>query len=151
MTKLTTLLTAATLVIGTAAGSIAYAQKDKVRGEGRIERMVERATERLNLDVTQQQALENLKNEFVNQRTQIKEQMKSSRQEMLDMIVAEDFDEARALELVNQRALTIQASAPDVVNAMGVFLDTLNPEQKVQAQEMIAKFQERRKNRRKAQ
>ena len=37
MTKLTTLLTAATLVIGTAAGSIAYAQKDKVRGEGRIE------------------------------------------------------------------------------------------------------------------
>ena len=125
MTKLTTLLTAATLVIGTAAGSIAYAQKDKVRGEGRIERMVERATERLNLDVTQQQALENLKNEFVNQRTQIKEQMKSSRQEMLDMIVAEDFDEARALELVNQRALTIQASAPDAVSYTHLTLPTI--------------------------
>ena len=151
MNKLTVIITAATLVLGTTAGTIAYAHKDKGKGEGRFERMVERVTEKLELDVTQQQALENLKNEFIGQRMQVKEQMSDAREEMLQMVTAADFDEARALELVNQRALAIQAGAPDVVNAMGLFLDTLNTEQKAEVQQMIEKFKDHRKNRRKAQ
>lgn len=149
MKKLTAIITAATLVLGTAAATVAYAHKGK-DGE-RAERMVNRITEKLNLDVTQQQALENLKNEVVAKRTQTKEQLQTTREQMLDMVVAEDFDEARALEIFNQRTLVMQASAPEVVNAMGVFLDTLDAEQKSDVREMIEKFQQRRKNRRKAQ
>jgi hypothetical protein len=48
-----------------------------------------------------------------------------------------NFDEVRALELVQQKTRTINEKAPMVIASLATFLDSLNSEQKQQLQEFM--------------
>lgn len=130
----------------------------------RREKMIERATSELSLDAAQKAKLVTLMNTMHAKRTAMMasggaqpsagaasgpQGMKGHeghggrgmvpRAEMQALIKGDKFDRAGAQALVDQKAGTVRAAAPDVIAAMGDFYDSLKPEQ----QAKVRTFMER--------
>ena len=134
-----TLLTlgAATLAVAIASGSaIAH------RGGDRAERMIERVSERLELDDGQRAALETLATELAETRALMSDGGEI-RVQMRDLVTAETFDQGAALALIESRTAALQAQAPEVVAAAATFLDGLSPEQKADVETFLDRAERR--------
>lgn len=127
----------ATLAVSTIGiGATAYAQRDNAGHRGRI---IERITEKLELDDNQNAALNTLADEMHETRQLMKGEGDTLKTQMSELLGAETFDQGKALAMINGRAAALQANAPELVAAAAVFFDGLSAEQKIQIQTFAEK------------
>ena len=130
------LVTTTSLVI--TAGAVA-----KRGGEGHTEHMIDRATERLELDTNQADALRALADELQETRQLMRGEAGNLTGSLAGMLDAESFDQAQALALIDERIAALQANAPELIAAAGQFVDGLSPEQRADVQAFIERAGER--------
>lgn len=147
MKRSTKIISAAVLAIGLTGGAAtAYAAKHWGSSEKRADFMVSYISEELELDATQVQALDVFKDQMISARQIVKRD--DAKAEVMELISAETFDRAKALELISAKTAAVNEQAPDLVNSLGDFLDTLNSEQKSEITEFMEEHKGRHKHRR---
>lgn len=147
MKRSTKIITATVLTLGVVGGAAAIGKHRFGSPEARIDYMMGYVSEELRLDSGQEQALEVLKDEVLNARTLMKDQMTPMRDEISTLLNADSFNQAAALEMITEQTATINELAPGLVMAFGNFLDGLDAEQKAEVVEFIEKRAEHRRGR----
>jgi len=103
----------------------------------KVEFVTERATRKLNLDSQQRQRF----NELAETVAQIMLDARGSRQQHVDelgeLLQDSSFNQARMMEMVQQKTQMINEKAPLVISTLAAFLDSLNAEQKQQLQDFL--------------
>lgn len=137
MKRSTKIITAIALTFGIAGGAIAYGKHTWGNPETRAKHMVSYVSEELNLDAQQNQKLEAFKDQLLETGQRVRSEMKPMHGDISKLIAAETFDQTKALELLNSKTTMMNENAPEVLAAMGDFLDSLNAEQKAEIVEFI--------------
>ena len=135
----TRIITAVLLVAGSSSAVYAISRHGDwgMTPREKAEFVTERVTRKLELDATQQQNLSNLTNLVAGIVAEARANKSDQFEEISAMIKAPSFDQARALELVQQKTSMVNQKAPEVIASLGVFLDSLDGEQKQQLEEFI--------------
>ncbi len=134
------IVTAIVLTAGIVVGAAAYGKHEFRNPDRRASAMVNFISGELDLNANQEQALVVLKDEVLVARELMQEQMQPTKDEIAALLAADGFDQARALEIINDKTAALNQAAPAVIAAFGNFLDSLDAEQKAE----LKKFKERR-------
>lgn len=134
-------LTSATVVIGglTACGS----RGDHARGwsDERVTemrgKMVEKISDKLELNADQKAKLGVLADEMVASRKTIRGESGDVRSDMQALIAGDKFDRSKARQMFDQKTQAVQVAGPKILAAFGDFYDSLNPEQQKQVRERL--------------
>jgi Spy/CpxP family protein refolding chaperone len=105
--------------------------------------MVEHMSERLDLDAEQEQRLDAI---FAQMRDLRREAMQSRRDSMIEvasLLEAPNLDQARTLEVFSAKIDSMEQRAPQLIATVAQFTDSLTPEQKQQAKDMLERRFER--------
>ena len=143
--KISTRIIIAVLLIAGSSSAVYAISKHgdwRMTPREKAEFMTERVTSKLDLDATQKQNFSDLANLVAGIVAEARVNKGEQFEELSAMIVAPSFDQARALELVQQKTSMINAKAPEVIASLGVFLDSLNGDQKQQLEEFIERRHE---------
>lgn len=130
----------AAVVVALAIGTTGYAVAGKHMRADHAEHAdyaVGFIAKKLNLDTTQEQALDALKDQMLVAKETMHGDMETSKADARSLIESETFDKAKALDLVTSKTSTVNAVAPELVAALGNFLDTLDAEQKAEILEFM--------------
>ena len=130
MKRMTKILIASALTIGVVGGASAYGKKKFAGPEMRASFAVSYISDELELDATQEQALNALKDQVLVSGTLVKSQMENTHEDVKSLIAAESFDQAKALSLVTDKTSVVNSVAPEIITAAAGFFDTLSAEQK---------------------
>ena len=108
------------------------------------ERVIDRATSKLDLDAAQKARLATLADALQAQRSALMAGAPGAagshpRAELQALIAGSSFDRAKAQALVDGKTAAVRDKAPAVVTAMADFYDSLKPEQQQKLREMLAK------------
>ena len=138
--KLSTRIITAVLLIAGSSGVVYAFGKHNDWGmspEEKIEFVTDRVTSKLDLDSQQQENFSKLAQTVA----QLMLDAKATREQQVNEIGAllqdPSLNQARALELVQQKTQMINENAPLVITSLAVFLDSLNAEQKQQLQDFL--------------
>ena len=137
MKRSTKILTTVVLTFGVVGGAIAYGKAKFSDPAVRADYMASYVSEELELDETQDQALNALKEQVLAARSEMKGQAPEIRDQVRELVAAESFDQAKALELLSNKTSAINQNAPEVLQSLGHFLDSLNAEQKAEILEFM--------------
>ena len=135
----TRIITAVLLVVGSSGAVYAFSKHGDwgMTADEKIEFISDRVTRKLELDDSQRQNFTRLAEDVA----EVMQQVRPSREQRADEFVAllqePDFDQARALELVQQRTRLINDKAPDVIASLAVFVDSLSADQRQQLLEFV--------------
>lgn len=135
----TRIITAVLLVVGSSGAVYAFSKHGNwgMTPAEKAEFVSERVTKKLDLDSQQQQKFDELANLVVD----IMQQAKAGREDQVNEIsqLLEDpsFNQARALELIQQKTQLVNEKAPLVIGSLAVFIDSLNSDQKQELQEFM--------------
>ena len=145
----TKIITAVLLVAGSSGVVYAFGKHNDwgmSPGE-KVEFVTERVTRKLDLDSQQQQNFTQLA-ETVAQIMQDAKITKDQNVTEIGALLQEpSFNQARALELVQQKTRMITDKAPLVIASLAVFLDSLNVEQKQKMEEFVRHHHQHRRHR----
>ncbi len=99
------------------------------------QKMVNHLSEELELNDTQHDALTQLKDEMM----QGFKTMRPMRPDegMIKGLLGAKFDQAGALALVNERTQKVEQTAPQMIQSVASFYDSLNPEQQAKVSELV--------------
>ena len=138
--KLSTKIITAVLLVAGSSGVVYAFSKHSDWGmtpQEKVEFVTERVTNKLELDNQQQQNFTQLA-ELV---AQIMIDARASKSqhvaEIEELLQQPSFNQARALEMVQQKTSLINEKAPLVISSLAVFLDSLSAEQKQELQGFI--------------
>lgn len=112
--------------------------------EQRAEWMLEKISEKLELSDAQKKKLIVLKNELIETLGKVRQSRESARENILTLLQQETMDREKALIMINERTNTIDKHAPQIVEAIGNFYDSLTPKQREELREHVAKRMEYR-------
>jgi periplasmic protein CpxP/Spy len=124
----------ATILVGglTACGHRGDRERGPMSEERVVEmrgKVIERISDKLELDEVQKQKLGVLADELIAQRKAMRGDSADPRSEMKALIAGEKFDRSRAEALLTQKTQVVQAGGPKVIGALADFYDSLKPEQ----------------------
>jgi hypothetical protein len=105
--------------------------------EEKVEFVTDRVTRKLDLDGQQQQNFTTLAETVAQIMLDAKASKQQHAAEIGELLQDPSFNQARAMEMVQQKTLMINEKAPLVISSLAVFLDSLNAEQKQQLQDFI--------------
>ncbi|WP_455202247.1 Spy/CpxP family protein refolding chaperone [Kaarinaea lacus] len=111
--------------------------------EKRGEWLVEKVTDELELNETQQAKLEAVRQEILAVRKDTLEDRQTMREEVLAMLDQPQLDRQKVLAMVEKKTTSINQHAPQVVNALGEFYDSLSDEQRNEVREHFSEMSER--------
>jgi len=144
MKSITKIVLVSALSIGLVGGVAAHGKFKRGGDPAQMAaRIVNKGADKLDLNETQTAALETLSSELQSARKKMKSEVNGDREMFKNMITAETFDQAKALDMVNAKTNAVQQSAPAVIGALGGFLDTLSAEQKDEIAEHMGKHHKR--------
>lgn len=143
MKRSSKILMTVVLTLGIAGAAAAVGKHRFGNPEKRATHMMNYISDELNLDATQRQTLTVFKDQLLNSRASMRKEMGNIRANAKSLIEADQFDRAQALDLVNAKTSQINSIAPDVINSLGDFLDSLNNDQKAQISDFMAKHKKR--------
>ncbi len=103
------------------------------------ERMLDRASGRLDLDEAQKQRLGVVFDKMREQRNALVGSTSNPRAEIAQMIAGATFDKARAQAMVEEKTGALRAKSPEVIDAMAGFYDSLRPEQQQKVRDYLAR------------
>jgi Spy/CpxP family protein refolding chaperone len=138
--KLSTRIITAVLLIAGSSGVVYAFGKHNDWGmspEEKIEFVTDRVTSKLDLDSQQQENFNKLAQTVAQLMLDAKATREQQVNEIGTLLQDPSFNQARALELVQQKTQMINESAPLVITSLAVFLDSLNAEQKQQLQDFV--------------
>lgn len=138
--KLSTKIITAVLLVAGSSGVVYAVSKHgdwHMTPEEKVEFVTDRVTKKLDLDNQQRQNFTTLAETV----TQIMLDAKAGKQQQINEIGAllqePSFNQARAMEIVQQKTRMVNEKAPLVISSLAVFLDSLNAEQKQELQEFV--------------
>ena len=138
--KLSKRIIAAVLIIVGSSGAVYAYSKHGGWGmtpEEKVEFVTERVTKKLDLDSQQQQRFAELAETVAQIMLDAKGAMQQHVDEIGALLQEPSFNQARMMEMVQQKTQMINEKAPLVISSLAVFLDSLNVEQKEQLQEFL--------------
>lgn len=148
MKKSTKITTAVVLSLGIIGATGAFAAKShKGDHAEHAERAVGFIAKKLDLDENQTQALANLKDEVLVAKNAVHGETGANQEAVRALIEADSFDQGKALELINARTASVNSAAPNLVIALGTFMDSLNSEQKQEILDFMSKRGDRKRGR----
>ncbi len=142
----TKIIGAVLLIVGSSGAVYAFSKHSDwhMTPEEKVEFVTDRVTKKLDLDSQQQQNFA----AFAESMAQVMRDVRDSRQQQVNEIGAllqdPSFNQARAMEMVQQKTQVINEKAPLLISSLAVFLDSLNAAQKQQLEEFIAHHRHRR-------
>ena len=138
--KLSTRIVIAVLLVAGSSGAVYAFSKHGSWGmtpQEKAEFVTERVTKKLELNAEQQQNFASLAELVTGIVVEARAERKAQMEEISGLLEEPSFNQARALELVQQKTGLINEKAPLVISSLAVFLDSLNAEQKDKLQEFI--------------
>ena len=102
-------------------------------------KVVEKISSKLDLNADQKQKLGALADQIIASRTAFRGDGANPREEFTDLIAGEKFDRAAAQALLERKTQAIQGNAPQTIDALANFYDSLNPEQQKVVREKLDK------------
>lgn len=137
-------VTSATVLLG---GLTACGARGGHHGEGwsaeRVSevrgKVVNKISDKLVLDATQKDKLGALADQIIASRTAFRGDGTHPRDAFEGLIKGDKFDRAGAQALLDQKTQAIQGNAPQTLNALADFYDSLNAEQQKQVRERLEK------------
>lgn len=103
------------------------------------ERLLSRATKKLELDDAQAQRLGVVFDRLREQRNALLAGSATPRDELRALIATERFDAARAQALIDQKTEALRSGSPQTIAALAAFYDSLKPEQQLKLREFMNK------------
>lgn len=149
MKRSTKIIIAAALSVGLVGGAAAFGKHRFGDPEKRRAQMVSYVSDELELNTNQTTSLNTLVDEMMSIKQQMRAEFGDDMSGLEAMVTSEQFDQTRALDMVNAKTDAIKQNAPGVIAALGNFLDGLNAEQKAEIADFMKKHkQHHRKHRR---
>lgn len=135
----TRIVTAILLVVGSSGAVYAFSKHGDwgMTPEEKVEFVTERVTRKLELDATQRQNFNELANLVADIVVEARADRREQIEELSAMLAQPSFDQARALELVQQKTEMINQKAPQVIASLAIFLESLDAGQKAQLQAFV--------------
>ena len=100
--------------------------------EERGEWMVQKVTNELELDQTQQARLAAVKNEFLDMRKSMRSDREQTRTDVLAMLKQPTLDRGKANAIVGQYIEKVNSRSPVIIDAIGDFYDSLDDAQRAE-------------------
>ncbi len=137
MKKSTKIITIAVLALGVTSGVLAYGAHTtwRMSPEDKAEYVTEKITGKLELNATQQENLRSLSANVIQVMTDVRSDRKAHMETLQQLLSEPTLDQARALQMVQQKTEMINAKAPEIIASLAGFLDSLDSEQKNQLSE----------------
>jgi Spy/CpxP family protein refolding chaperone len=107
--------------------------------EERVAWVSERVADYLDLNVDQKRKLDQLRDEVISTGQAMREDGRTSGEELLIMLENQKMDREKALAVINHRLDTLKARAPELVNLFGDLYDSLNADQQDEVRQPIEK------------
>ena len=139
MKRSTKIIAVLALVVGGSGAVYAYSKHDHwhMTPAEKVEFVTDRVSKKLELNSEQRQNFVSLAETVVQIMVDAKASKEQHFAEVDQLLDEPSFNQARALELVQQKTDTINTRAPLVVSQLAIFLDSLNAEQKEELQEFL--------------
>lgn len=133
------IIAAILLIAGTSSAVFAYGGRDhwKMSPQEKKEFVTSKISKKLNLDSQQQQNFSQLAQTVIALMAEAEAGKTEHMGEIQQLLEEPSFDQAKALEMVQQKTQLINDRAPAVIASLGGFLDSLSGEQKLELQSMI--------------
>jgi Spy/CpxP family protein refolding chaperone len=135
----TRIITAILLVAGSSGVVYAFGRHGdwNLTTDEKIELVSNRVSDKLQLDDAQRQKFTGLAETVAAVMQQVRPSREQRFEEISALLREPVFDQARALQLVQQRTRLIDEKAPEVIASLAAFLDSLTPAQRMQLQEFV--------------
>jgi Spy/CpxP family protein refolding chaperone len=144
----TRIITAVLLVAGSSGAVYAFSKHGDwgMSVDEKVEFISDRVTDKLDLDDVQRQNFTELAALVANTLQEVKPTREQRFDEIASLLQEPSFDQARALEMIQQKTQLVNEKAPLVITSLAGFLDSLSIEQKQELQEFIQHRQERHRH-----
>ena len=145
--KLSTRIITAVLLIAGSSGAVYAFSKHGDWGmtpEEKVDFVTERVTRKLDLDSQQQQNFSSLAETVVELMLEARQTKRQQMNEIGELLQDPSFNQARALEIIEQKTQMVNDKAPLVISSLAVFLDSLSAEQKTQLQDFVKNHRHRK-------
>ncbi len=106
----------------------------EVRGK-----VVDRVSRKLDLDDAQKQKLQVLADKVQAQRAAVVGKAADPRAEVQALVAGDRFDRTRAQGLLDEKTRAVQATSPEVIDALADFYDSLRAEQQQKVRDWMQK------------
>ena len=148
MKKSTKIIIAALTALGLSGGVFAYGKHNHWRmdPEEKANFVVEKATKTLGLNESQKGNLKVLADDVLALMQEVRANRDMQMQEVQQMLAEPVLDQARALQMVQQKTQAINDKAPAAIASLAVFLDSLSSEQKAELQEYMDDHRKHRRH-----
>ena len=100
-------------------------------------RVIDKVSQKLELDDAQKARLGVLADKMREQRNAIVGNTTDPRAELQALVAGTSFDRSRASALIESKLGAVQSKAPEVMNALADFYDSLRPDQQAKVREMM--------------
>lgn len=139
MKKSTKIIIAGVMVLGVSGGVFAYGAHNhwNMSPQDKADFVTDRVSKKLDLDESQKQNLRVLTNDMMAIMNEIRESRQSHLTEVEKLLAEPVFNQASALEMVQEKTRKINEKAPATIASLALFLDSLNPDQKSELQSFI--------------
>ena len=134
--------TVAVTLLGLTILSVAACHRHRTATE-RAEWMVNKVTKELDLTDQQQAKLIAVKDAFLAARAQGRAEHDALLDEAVAMVSSNQFDQAKALQLLERHQALQRKAAPPIVERLADLHGSLSPEQRAKAGEQLKHFRER--------
>jgi len=138
--KLSTRIIAAVLLAAGSSGAVyAFSRHGDwgMSAAEKVEFVSARVTRNLQLDDAQQQRFSAMAELVATTLQQLRPMGEQHLGEISELLQQPSFNQARALELIQQKTQLVNDRAPSLIAALADFLDSLNAQQKQQLEEML--------------
>ena len=141
----TRIITAVLLVAGSSGAVYAFSKHGDwgMSPDEKVEFISDRVASKLDLDDVQRQKFTELAELVANTLQEVKPGREERFDEIASLLQEPSFNQARALEIIQQKTQLVNEKAPLVISSMAGFLDSLSMEQKQELQEFIQHRHER--------
>lgn len=139
MKRSTKIIGAVVLSVSMITGATAFATYKQDFAQARADFMVSYVSDELSLNDSQTKQLELLTQKVMAVKNELKAESKPLHQDIENLIKADKFDQQQALEMLNNKTQMINQAAPEVITAIGNFLDGLSTAQKGEILEFLEK------------
>lgn len=141
MKKSTKIIIAAITALGLSGGVFAYGKHNswKMTPEDKAEFVIERVTDKLELNEAQQANLKVLADDMIQLMTEVRAGHEEHKSRIQNLIAEPVLDQTKALQMIQDKTQQINDRAPAVLASLASFLDSLNGEQKAELQEFMGK------------
>ena len=144
----TRIITAVLLVAGSSGAVYAFSKHGDwgMSADEKVEFISDRVTDKLDLDDVQRQNFTELAALVADTLQEVKPTREQRFDEITSLLQEPSFDQARALEMIQQKTQLVNEKAPLVITSLAGFLDSLSMEQKQELQEFMQHRHERHRH-----